>query len=429
MQQQVPPTDDSAIIALCSLWVYSVGAIAVVLLCALFVPKLWLPAVVFGIYILLSILNHHVARYSRSRYAWTTTVVTERTLFATAIVMVAILFLSRYPLVPGLLPTAAAANPDIPYVTILILAPIAFLFSGWAYLRMKGMSTRKFNIIGKIVFREWRLQLRMLMLSSALIAVYTWVYYLFRYSNVNYNSADRFFFIWLPVILSVLSVVKMVVRYVMLALFYSRNIVGHFADCASTTTVRFLVLCGDKLLLGRADGAPQADTPAQLSMAHRDGLTDADLRDVLARVAGSSFKPTDVRLLYENSNQSIASNVVHCLCLVDTPAQLHGSNLDGQWTTFDELLAMVRNEGAAPMLVGEIQRIYTVAITYKTYDRQGRRRYPVRHYRPTFRLADLPDLDVDFGDVRWLMVARDNADRPFYRLKCLWRRYVYGIDD
>ena len=61
-------------------------------------------------------------------------------------------------------------------------------------------------------------------------------------------------------------------------------------------------------------------------------------------------------------------------------------------------------------------------MAWKTYDRDGRRLYPIKNYRPTFRFRDFKTWDVDYNDLHWLDVATNNEDKPFYRLRRFWRK-------
>jgi len=63
-----------------------------------------------------------------------------------------------------------------------------------------------------------------------------------------------------------------------------------------------------------------------------------------------------------------------------------------------------------------------MTMAWKTYDRNGRRLYPIRHYRPTFRLRDMPRWDVDYDDQTWFDVAINNEDHRFFRLRSFWNR-------
>ncbi len=115
--------------------------------------------------------------------------------------------------------------------------------------------------------------------------------------------------------------------------------------------------------------------------------------------------------------------------MLDSASELHGSGLDGEWLTQSELLRMVENREVSPMLISEIERLYTVIMAFKTYDISGRRLYDIKHYKPSFRLHDIASLLVDYNDPQWLFVAKDNEDRPFFYFKRFWRRYVRGISD
>ena len=92
-----------------------------------------------------------------------------------------------------------------------------------------------------------------------------------------------------------------------------------------------------------------------------------------------------------------------------------------------ELERLLNGDSLAPLMAAEIHRLYTVTMAWKTYDRLGRRLYKIKNYRPTFRLRDIQNWDVDFNDSQWLRVAVNNQDRPFYSLKRFWRRYVNGV--
>ena len=82
----------------------------------------------------------------------------------------------------------------------------------------------------------------------------------------------------------------------------------------------------------------------------------------------------------------------------------------------------------SPLLSTEINRLYTVAMMWKTYDREGRRLYRIKNYRPMFRINGIQDWDVDFNDPHWLYIARNNEDKPFFRLRKWWQKNISGIN-
>lgn len=65
-------------------------------------------------------------------------------------------------------------------------------------------------------------------------------------------------------------------------------------------------------------------------------------------------------------------------------------------------------------LLVKLDRLYTIAMARKTYDKNGKRLYKVKHYTPSFKLRDLGLLDVDYNDPEWLLVSKNNEDQPFF---------------
>ena len=90
---------------------------------------------------------------------------------------------------------------------------------------------------------------------------------------------------------------------------------------------------------------------------------------------------------------------------------------------------LINNKEMAPLFSAEFIRLYTIAMAWKTYTADGKRRYLIRNYVPTFRIRDIKNWDVDYNDIRWLDVARNNQDVPMYGLRRFWRRYVSGASD
>ncbi len=94
----------------------------------------------------------------------------------------------------------------------------------------------------------------------------------------------------------------------------------------------------------------------------------------------------------------------------------------GTWFTLDQLDRMIKTARLSAELTDEIYRIFTITMAWKTYDTEGRRLYPIKHYRPTFRLRDLKSWTVDYNDVSWFAIANNNQDRPFFRTRRFWHK-------
>ena len=103
--------------------------------------------------------------------------------------------------------------------------------------------------------------------------------------------------------------------------------------------------------------------------------------------------------------------------------------MEGEWFTLSQIERMVADGLVSSILAAEINRIYTISMAWKTYDRYGYRLYNIRNYKPTFRLRDFKDWDVDLNDIQWLYVSENNEDKPFFRLRRIWRKYINHIGE
>lgn len=121
-------------------------------------------------------------------------------------------------------------------------------------------------------------------------------------------------------------------------------------------------------------------------------------------------------------------NIFHYIVFLDDSDKILES-FNGIWLTLSELNDMI-NEGAVSIsLASELSHIYTITMTWKTYDQSGRRRYEIKNYKPTFKLNDMPNWEVDYNDYNWLYVAEVNEDKPFYTLRRIWHKITKGIGE
>ena len=66
-------------------------------------------------------------------------------------------------------------------------------------------------------------------------------------------------------------------------------------------------------------------------------------------------------------------------------------------------------------------------MAWKTYNRKGYRLYNIKNYKPTFRIRDIKDWDVDYNDIRWIFISENNEDCYFFKLRNFFNRYICGI--
>ena len=128
-----------------------------------------------------------------------------------------------------------------------------------------------------------------------------------------------------------------------------------------------------------------------------------------------------MRYCFSNKAFASDSNMIHYAVFVDSDTGIE-LNDRKRWFNPYMLDSGLASNAFSPVLANELYRIHTITMAWKTYDREGRRLYPIKHYRPTFRLRDLKDWSVDYDDESWFDVAHSNEDRLFFRSRRLWDR-------
>ena len=425
--------------SLLSNWLISVGAVVVILFSCQFISKVFLPAVVLACQFTL-MHRAQKGRSSHTGYCYLLPYLMARVLFVTAIIMIAINIYYIWFIPPQEF-ADGSANPSIPYITILIVAPVSSIILLWALHRgtrlpycMRCRSDHGIpaerGFIARVSANESRYQLRMLASVSLIATVYSWTYYLVRYSNANINTADRFYFNIIPLIFYIASAIYLTMHYWSLYAFYQKNIAENAGNCASASYIRFILICGDSVFLserkvtasGNTPDSVTIDTPFRLTLPYRERVETQQAEAEFSRMLGNNAK-FDIRFLYSTASPGERYNFFHYLCSTEFRSITDTLGMNGIWYTQLQLGRLFREHKIDLMLAGEIRRIYTMAKTFKSYDRDGRRLHPIRNYSPSFRLDDLMELKIDFNDPTWLLVAEDNEDKLFYKLRKLTRRY------
>lgn len=375
--------------------------------------------------------------------------ITTRILFWSAVVMLVVL-VSHNMLHPDRI-VSLGINRDIPFIPVLIVAPIAagvclwmlkrgssFPFCVDCKLRFDTPAERGF--LGMLLSQEGTSQIRVLLAGALLLSISSWAYYIVKYVNSNLNSADRYFFFGIPAALWVIAALYMSLRYLGIYRYYDQDLEGSQQRKGTSSKARYLIIHDNKLLirLPEADSCSdsyidlnrtKADTPAEIVLPYR---RDLPLHEAVRYLEGTlpAIEGARVRFLYSNSEWNADCNLFHFIVAIDNSAMaeaLTAAMPDAMWVSLHQFNEMLMAAQIDPLLASEIHRIYTASMAFKTYDPRGKRLYPIKHYRPTFRLGDVIDYKVDFNDRHWLYVARCNQDVPLWRLRSFWRRHINGL--
>lgn len=428
---------EKGILSLWLNWTIPTGAFTLLTFISIWVSKMWIPFVALGLGIALW-ADLMRARGTQRSHCMLTTWLAVRVLLISALIMLGINTLS----VKGILDeiyTAELVNPKNPYITVLVVATTALVVAIWAMIRGEHTSFNQESLlthgqveergfIGKVMNDESRFTVKMLLFVSFSISLISWVYYFTLYINVNMNTPDKFVFNWVPTILWAASVLYMGARYFSIWGYYYQDRQGTEHRQGSATLVRFLIFHDETIYLFEPDQladdplAGKIDTPASIFLTFREQINTQRANEIFSNLTAIPEDDYSLRFMYSSTDATGSSNMFHYIVSVKDPHTIGQSSLPGDWFTMSRLHTMVESRQVAPILRAELYRLYTVTMAWKTYNRDGSRIYKIKDYRPAFRVKGINDWDVDFNDTQWLHVARHNEDKPFFRLRSIWRR-------
>lgn len=426
-------------------WTLSFGAVTAIAVGSMWLGRVSLPALAFTIsLILFTIVRHNRRAMKPMCYALP--------FMATCITLITAILLLILDLwnTPRLFPHApeihTASNPSIPYIGTLVVYPVAFIVGVWGWIkgfkipicvdcRIRYGSIAERGFIGMIFSQESPFQRRLLVLLSFLLSLDGWIYYSKSYINSDLNKIDIYVFVIVPIVIYIISVIYMGVRYLSLWYYYNRDLEGTALRRGRSTTLRYIIIADNEIYLHVPDdnseiviGDEKIDTPAKLTIPHTSSMNLPDARyyflNMFDQIGNDRI---EVRFMYESRNLTSSRNIFHYLVFADSHAAIDDSHINGRWFSIVNIKEMLDKRLCSDILAAEIVRLHTIAMAWKTYDREGRRLYLIKHYVPTFRVCDIKKWDVDYNDSHWLYVAHNNEDKPFFRLRRFWHRYISGI--
>ncbi|MCM1519860.1 MAG: hypothetical protein NC098_03665 [Lachnoclostridium sp.] len=431
---------ESIVYSLWMNWVVSTGVIVLPVLLSLWLPAAWLP--IIALTLMLVMLFYSSSAFARGAcICYQLSEIASRTLLFSAIIMEVILLANSHGWLYNYF-EEGELNDNLPFIAVLIVAPVTLVVG--MYYKIRGFRSnicrkcvRVFGtavergFVGHLLVEESEYQLKFHAIISGAITVLTIIYYYFIYINVNINSADGFYFCWMPAILWLAAVVYMTARYASLVTYYERDVEGGYKREGRKTWVRFLVMNDDFIYLTHKTedydipGKNKIDTPASLKTTYAEHLPMPKVSDIFENLSGLKVNDFALRFMYLSREAEGMSNIFHFIVTVKDKEVIDSSSLEGTWYSISQLQRLLFNRDLSPILASEINRLYHVAMAWKTYDRDGNRLYKIKNYRPMFRLRGIADWDVDFNDIHWLDVARFNQDKPFFRIR-RWLKRLSG---
>lgn len=423
-------------------WAIAVGALVAVPVLSLYVSTFWLPLVVF----LIESILYFIIRYNSNSKVPTCMRLPHLamlTLFWSSLIMAVINIIFLQPSLVDIF-WNNQVNISIPYITILIIAPTMVLVA-INNLRLKNNSSicidcqahngvvAERGFLGSLYSQDGNYLTNLFLILGIIMTIISWLYYLIFYINSNINDIDRFVFVWLFVSLYAIILVYLIVRYFSLWLYYCQKIDGTSLRYNSSSYIRYIILCGDYIFLNIPNkenddvgiNDNKIDTPARLYIQYKPQITNDDASSYFNALSGIFNAKT--RFLYENTNFNTECNIFHYAYIIDDFEIVKQSRLEGDWYTLPQLKTLISEDKVSIKLVSEMNRIYKIVTSWKSYDKRGYRLYNIKNYKPTFRLCDFKNWDVDFNDITWLFVSANNEDKPFFRIRRIWNKYICGI--
>lgn len=407
-------------------WAIATGALMLPLILALFVPKLWLPFIcVAESYLLISMMRADITSGISSCSLIIRLV--SRALLITAAVMFIIAILCTDWLVPTVI-HIELYNSEIPFITCLVASPVTvglcimytFFGIGERYARESQRRNGFYagdSVTATIYYYESKYQIQILFIVSFLLGIVEYWYYFSRYINANLNLPDRLVFNYMPLAMYVVSLFFIAGRYAAVRRSYI-ELEATSAIKSNSTLVRFLVISGNEIVLTcKNDG--RWDTPVEIVTGRCRAIPEHQARSIIK--SKIDIEKFELRYCYTNDGFAEGSNIIHYAMFIEPEiCESMGNN----WMHFDAGMidTALSANAIASLLAAELYRIHTMTMAWKTYKPDGSRRYPIKHYRPSFRICDMPKWTIDYDDLTWFEIAHNNEDRTFFKMRRFWLR-------
>lgn len=418
-------------------WTFSLGLITILVAISTFVSCRLVPYISFAFAFILGARVYNDGQKANQGLALP--FISFLTLLIVGVILLGINLTDR---ITGIYELAGhPVNDELPSIVQLVVAPVLASVSGAFILKRLGhgrfyrttSGRSDVSLIQRIVWQETRYQTRLLFWITSIISVADWMYCIYSFSSVSLNNPDRFFFVWLPIIVYFLSLVYLGFRCFSLWALYSQTETGTSESTGGSSIIRFLIVCGDSLYLSRRrleikhHERDYFDTPARIKVTAGNKVNGLNAYKLFADFTGIE-NPMAVKLLFSSVGLNLENTIEHFICNLEAESQTESSRIkDGVWMTMNEIRILDRDHLLASELSSELVHIHSVAMASRIYDIEGNRRYAIKGYRPRYSMGDIKDWDIDFNDPRWVKVSHLNADKPFFRIRRFLNRLTQGI--
>ena len=363
-------------------WLVVMVVIVVVMLMPAIFSRHLMPAII-------ALIAFGLARfYGKNRPAIARCVV--KSLAITATIMLIINLINYFGWIDNHL-----SNPDIPYITGLILfttiAPVAVLI----YIRHRRVKWPIHSLF-KLCSDEDHLQIFILAAISTALAVGQWLYYCNVYINVNFNNRDWLLFNLTPLIFCLASIPAIFARYFRI----NHSITAVYVGAKDKAIVRVFLISDNRTVLA-PDKFGSMDTPYTFT------TENPDQQAVIDYLHSHSIACEETRYLFTGVTCDGLSPIHLYVAFVPSfPPEAKSYSLD-------DILGQLSSKISVEMAF-EVIVVKVISVACRTYHIDGSPRYQLEEYHTSFCLNDLRIPNIDYNDLRWIEIARRH-DRRFFR--------------
>ena len=413
-----------------TIWALCFGLVTALAIIGFWLPHIWLPLFGLALCVPLVLYNHKYVSHS-SAHCPHFTVYTMLALVYSSITIITIDFINR-----RLTHVQLAVDNMNHYIPSLIIYPVtAIVFATAIFRRSKNKHCRTCNqragysmretLERNVLHHETKMLLWLMFALNAIVAVAVWAYFIFFYVDYNFTKTDSLVFLIIPVTVFISSEIYVLSR--ISGMQFEITMSPGRASSEQYSMIRILALKDDRIFLTeiKADnhGTGMWDTPFTKSVEYTEEYSSEKAHTDFSALSGC--RDFTMRPLFVSNTAS--HNAFHFIAILPPDSDFEPAD-EGSWLGIYEINSLLVAGHVTRPLALEIHRIYTVTMAWKTYDKNGKRLYPIKRYRPTFRLSDFKEWNVDYGDPIWLDVANNNEDRPFFALRKFFRKHIAGLD-
>ncbi len=323
------------------------------------------------------------------------------------------------------------------YVPILTFAPVALITTTIIFLRV-----RKLNIcinckikqgsifergkIGVIMRRQSLSQLKNYIVIFAILSIITLTYYFFFYVDININQRDRYIFVWVVIITFLIDIIYYLIRYynIYTALKENDEIIeeAEIESLSTKTYLRFYVICNNYLYI-----IPQSDNEANLSKIDTPFFIKNEFNSVNDTMAlnmikkASGINDGELKFFYGRADHNIEKyHIIRYFYFLNGKIEDYPQlSTPGRWIDYEKIKLIYYNSPNSlnDLFLADTDRVATILISMKKYDKEGNHRSRIINYTPSFNLIDIRKMNADFQDDMWIKIAIFNADSKFFKIK------------